>query len=63
MKKKFKPSLHVASLIKGINILMNNREFDDFFESYDAIFEKENEKLIAGGYLDDSESNIKKLLN
>lgn len=46
-------------MIKGVNMLMNKREFDEFFEYYDSIFEKEMEKIMESGGLsivDDSES-------
>jgi len=57
-ERKFKPLRNLLSLIHGVNLLMNKREFDEFFESYDAIFEKEMEKIIeTGGYLDESETN------
>ena len=55
-KNKIKALLNMPNLIKGVNLLMNKKEFDDFFESYDAIFEKEMEKIIESGYLDDSDS-------
>ena len=62
ISKKFKPLRNLALLIQGVNLIMNKREFDDFFEAYDAIFEKENEKYIESGsaFLEDSDKDSNK---
>lgn len=60
VKKKFKPLRNLARLIQGVNLIMNKREFDDFFEAYDAIFEKENEKYLESGFMDDSDKDSNK---
>lgn len=57
--KKFKALKNLPALIEGINLVMSKKEYDDFFESYDAIFEKEIEKqLMEGASMEESYSKF-----